>query len=62
VNWGGKRFKGSGQKKFNESKPLHPDASSIWKKAIVKYKFDKPMRCLKVDCGGKSQNDNGCDH
>jgi hypothetical protein len=62
ANWGGKRVKGSGEKKYNESKPLHPDASSIWmiwKKAIVKYEY-KPMKCPKVDCCvKKSQSDYG---
>jgi hypothetical protein len=47
--------------KVQQSKPLHPDASWIWKKAIVKYKFEKPMKCPKVDCGVKSQSDDGCD-
>jgi hypothetical protein len=61
ANWGGKRVKGSGLKKFSESKPLHPDASSIWKKAIVKYEFAKPMKSPKVDCSVKSQSDDGCD-
>jgi hypothetical protein len=50
-----------GEKKYNESKPLHPDGLLIWKKAIVKYEF-KPMKCPKVDCCVKeSQSDDGCD-
>jgi hypothetical protein len=33
----------------------------IWKKAIVKYEFDKPMKCPKVDCSVRSQSDDGCE-
>ncbi len=28
----------------------------------MKYKFDKPMKCAKVDCDVKSQSDNGCEN
>ena len=52
ANWGGKSIKGSGQKKFVESKPLHPDVSTIWKKAVLKY----PIKCLIVDCVVKSDD------
>jgi hypothetical protein len=28
----------------------------------VKYEFAKPIKCPKVDCGVKSQSDDGCDY